>query len=76
MQRLEVGHIQYLQANSLIRLVTAAVGVSLVAAAGVLLVEAPSQLRPFFQAPAILLTLGIGALVLYAGSFAVVGYSF
>ena len=51
----------------------AVVGVSLIAASGVLLVEAQSQLRPFFQLPAILLTLGLGALALYASSFAVVG---
>ena len=73
MQRLEINPIPYLQANSLIRLVAAAVGISLVAASGVVLVEAQSQPRPFFQIPAILLTLGSGALALYASSFAVVG---
>jgi hypothetical protein len=62
-----------LQANSLIRLVAATVGVSLVAASGVLLVEAQGQPRPYFQIPAMLLTLGLGALALYASSFAVVG---
>ena len=73
MQRLEINRIPYLRANSLTRLVAAAVGVSLVAASGVLLVEAQSQPRPLFQMPATLLTLGLGALALYASSFAVVG---
>ena len=73
MQRLDINRVPYLQANSLTRLAAAAVGVSLVAASGVLLVEAQSQPRPLFQMPAILLTLGMGALALYASSFAVVG---
>jgi hypothetical protein len=70
---LEINRISYLQANSLIRLVAAVVGVSLVAASGVLVVEAQSQPRPLFQVPATVLTLGLGALALYASSFAVSG---
>jgi hypothetical protein len=73
MQRLEIDRIMFLQKNSLTRLVAATVGVSLVAASGVLLVEAQGQPRPYFQIPATLLTLGLGALALYASSFAVVG---
>ncbi|MFH1560531.1 MAG: hypothetical protein ABID84_03880 [Chloroflexota bacterium] len=73
LQRLAVKRISYLQANSLTRLVAAAVGVSLVAASGVLLVEAQSQPKPLFQIPATLLTLGLGGLALYASSFAVAG---
>ena len=73
MQRLDINRIPYLQANSLIRLVTAAVGISLVAASGVLLVEAQGQPKPYFQMPAVILTLGLGALALYASTFAVVG---
>ena len=73
MQRLEIDRVPYLQANSLTRLVAAAVGLSLVAASGVLLVEAQSQARPLYQMPAILITLGLGALALYASSFAVGG---
>ena len=63
----------YLQTNGLIRLAAAVAGVSLVAATGVLLVEAQSQPRPLLQLPAVLATLGMGALALYASSFAVVG---
>ena len=51
----------------------AAVGISLIAASGALAVESQGQPKPYFQMPAILLTLGLGALALYASSFAVVG---
>ena len=70
---MEINRISYLQANSLTRLVAAAVGVSLVAAFGVLLVEAQSQPKPLLQLPAMLVTLGLGALTLYASSYAVAG---
>ena len=70
---MEINRISYLQANSLTRLVAVAVGVSLVAASGVLLVEAQGQSRPLFQVPAILVTIGLGGLALYASSLAVVG---
>ena len=73
MERLEVNRFSHLQANSLSRLVAAVVGVSLVAASGVLVVEAPSQSRPLLQIPAIVLTLGLGVLALYGSSLAVVG---
>lgn len=71
---MEINRISYLQANSLTRLVAAAAGVSLVAAFGVLLVEAQSQPKPLLQLPAILVTLGLGALTLYASSYAVTGH--
>jgi hypothetical protein len=70
---MEINRISYLQANSLIRLVAAVASVSLVAATGVLIVEAQGQSKPFFQVPAILITLGLGALALCASSFAVTG---
>ena len=63
----------YLQTNGLIRLAAAVVGVSLVAATGVLIVEARGLPKPLMQLPAVFLTLGMGALALYAGSFAVMG---
>ena len=63
----------YLQTNGLIRLAAAVVGVSLVAATGVLVVEARGLTKPMMQLPAVFLTLGIGALALYASSFAVMG---
>ena len=50
MQRLETNRIPFLQANSLIRLVAAAVGISLVAASGVLLVEAQGRARALVEA--------------------------
>jgi len=68
-----INRISYLQTNSLTRLVAATVGVSLVAATGVLMVEAQGEARPLFQVPAILVTLGLGALALYASSLAVAG---
>ena len=68
-----INRISYLQTNSLTRLVAATVGVSLVAATGVLVVEAQGESKPLFQVPAILATLGLGVLALYASSFAVVG---
>lgn len=71
MERLEVDRFSYLQANSLSRLVAVVVGVSLVAASGVLVVEAQSQPKPFFQVPAIVVTLGLGILALYASSLVV-----
>ena len=70
---MEMDRVSYLQANGLTRLAAAAVGVSLVAASGVLLVEAQSQPKPLLQLPAVLATLGLGALALQAGSFAVSG---
>ena len=70
---MEIKRLSYLQTNSLIRLVAATASVSLVAATGVLLVEARGEAKPLFQVPAILLTLGLGVLALYASSFAVVG---
>ena len=63
----------YLQTNGLIRLAAAVVGVSLVAATGVLVVEARGLPKPMMQLPAVFLTLGMGALALYASSFAVMG---
>ena len=63
----------YLQTNGLIRLAAAIVGVSLVAATGVLIVEARSVPKPLMQLPAVFVTLGLGALALYASSFAVMG---
>ena len=71
--RVEIDHISYLQANSLTRLMAAVVGMSLIAASGVLIVEAQSQSKPLFQLPATIVTIGLGALVLYAGSAAVKG---
>ena len=71
MQRLQADSTLSVQANSLIRIVAAAVSVSLVAAAGVLLIEAQSQPRPMLQLPATLLTVALGALALYASSLAV-----
>ena len=68
-----INRISYLQTNSLTRLVAATVGVSLVAATGVLVVEAQGEAKPLFQVPAILATLALGVLALYASSFAVVG---
>jgi hypothetical protein len=70
---MEMSRKSYLQENSLTWLVAAAVGVSLVAASGVLLVEAQAESKPIFQVPAILTTIGLGALALYASSFAVAG---
>jgi len=70
---MEINRLSYLQTNSLTRLVAATASVSLVAATGVLLVEARGEAKPLFQVPAILLTLGLGVLALYASSFAVVG---
>ena len=72
-QRLEVKRALSLQANSLVRLLASVVSISLVAASGVLLVEAQSQPLPLFQVPATLLTVALGAVALYAGSLAVVG---
>ena len=63
----------YLQTNGLIRLAAAIVGVSLIAATGVLLVEARSLPKPLMQLPAAFITLGLGALALYASSLAVMG---
>ena len=71
--KMEINRLSYLQTNSLTRLVAATASVSLVAATGVLLVEARGEAKPLFQVPAILLTLGLGVLALYASSFAVVG---
>ena len=62
-----------LQASSLVRLVSSVVAVSLVAAAGVVVIESQGQIRPLFQIPAAALTLGAGALAIYAGSLAVSG---
>ena len=62
-----------LQASSLVRLVSSVVAVSLVAAAGVVVIESQGQIRPLFQIPAAVLTLGAGALAIYAGSLAVSG---
>ena len=62
-----------LQSNSLIRLVSAAAGISLIAASGVLLLEAQNHPKPIFQVPAVLVTVGLSALVLRASSFAVFG---
>ena len=62
-----------LQASSLVRLVSSVAAVSLVAAAGVVVIESQSQTRPLFQIPAAALTLGAGALAIYAGSLAVSG---
>jgi hypothetical protein len=70
---MDMNRVSYLQTNSLIRLLAAIVGVSLVAATGVLLVEAQGESRPLFQVPAILATLGLGVLAPYASSFAVAG---
>ncbi|MBF8267512.1 MAG: hypothetical protein HW388_1020 [Dehalococcoidia bacterium] len=73
MQRSEAKRALSLQANSLVRLVSSVVGISLMAAGGVVLVEAQSQPRPMFQVPATLLTVGLGGVALYAGSLAVAG---
>ena len=62
-----------LQANSLIRFVSAAVSISLVAAGGVVVIEAQSESRPLLQLPAAGLTLVLGAVVLYTSSLAVGG---
>ena len=62
-----------LQASSLVRLVSSIVAVSLVAAAGVVVIESQGQIRPLLQIPAAVLTLGAGALAIYAGSLAVSG---
>ena len=62
-----------LQASSLVRLVSSVAAVSLVAAAGVVVIESQGQTRPLFQIPAAALTLGAGALAIYAGSLAVSG---
>lgn len=72
-QDMEMDRTSYLQTNGLIRLAAAVVGVSLVAAAGVLIVEARILPKPLMQLPAVFLTLGAGALALYASSFAVMG---
>ena len=72
-QDMEMDRTSYLQTNGLIRLAAAVVGVSLVAAAGVLVVEARILPKPLMQLPAVFLTLGAGALALYASSFAVMG---
>ena len=63
----------YLQTNGLIRLAAAVAAVSLVAAAGALVIEARSLPKPLMQLPAVLVTLGMGAVTLYASSFAVMG---
>ena len=70
---MEIDRTSYLQTNGLIRLAAAIVGVSLVAATGVLLVEARGLPKPHMQLPAAFVTLGLGALALYASSFAVTG---
>ena len=70
---MEMDRTSYLQTNGLIRLAAAVVGVSLVAAAGVLIVEARILPKPLMQLPSVFLTLGAGALALYASSFAVMG---
>jgi hypothetical protein len=72
-QMLQADSTLSLQVNSLIRIVAAAVSVSLVAAAGVLLIEAQSQPRPMLQLPATLLTVALGGIALYASSLAVEG---
>ncbi len=72
-QDMEMDRTSYLQTNGLIRLAAAVVSVSLVAAAGVLIVEARILPKPLMQLPAVFLTLGAGALALYASSFAVMG---
>ena len=76
MQRTDTNRTLSVQANSLIRLVAATVGISLVAAAGVVLIEARGLPRPLFQVPAVLLTLALGALALYASSYAILGRRF
>lgn len=73
MQRTNAGSSVSVSANSLVRIVAMAVGVSLVAAAGVLAIEAQTQPKPLHQAPAVLVTLALGALAVYAGSLAVLG---
>ncbi len=70
---MELDRTSYLQTNGLIRLAAAVAAVSLIAAAGVLLVEARSLDKPLMQLPAVFVTLGMGALTLYASSFAVMG---
>ena len=70
---MEMDRTSYLQTNGLIRLAAAVVGVSLIAATGVLIVEARGLPKPQMQIPAISLTLAAGALALYASSFAVMG---
>lgn len=70
---MEIDRTSYLQTNGLIRLAAAIVGVSLVAATGVLIVEARSLPKPLMQLPAVFVTLGLGALAIYASSFAVMG---
>ena len=60
-----------LQASSLIRLISSVASVSLVAAAGVIVIEAQSEPDPLMQLPAAALTLAVGALVIYASSLAV-----
>ena len=74
MQRLQADLTLTLQANSLIRIMAAAVSVSLVSAAGVLLIEAQGQPRPMLQLPAVLATVAAGAMALYASSLAVKGH--
>ena len=62
-----------LQASSLIRLISSFAAISLVAAAGVVVIESLSQTDPWMQLPAAAITLAIGALAIYAGSLAVSG---
>ena len=67
------GRLPNLQANSLIRFVAAAASISLVAAGGVVLIEAQSQSSPLSQLPAVVITLALGAVALYTSSLAVGG---
>lgn len=73
LQEWEKGPASYLRANSLIRLVSSLVCMSLIAASAVLFVESTSRLSPLFQVPGILITLSLGILALYASSLAVTG---
>ena len=65
--------LQSLQASSLVRLISSVAAISLVAAAGVIAIEARSESDPWMQLPAAGITLAVGGLVIYASSLAVSG---